>query len=219
MNGSRYLDAGDFAAWLQGVRTALLTSSGAGVPCGTCNSCCSSSYFIHIRPDEAETLARIPHELLFAAPGLPEGNVVMGYDEGGRCPMLLDDACSIYPHRPHTCRIFDCRVFTATDVAPTQAPIARRTDCWRFSYSTKQSQDQHAMAKEAGRFIQATPDCFPPGAVPTNPTQVAVLAIKSFDVFGPLAQESALSDNHRSDQEVATAILDASRRFEPGGTR
>ena len=217
MSGPRELDAGDFSAWLQGVRTALLTSSEADVPCGTCNGCCRSSYFIHVRPDEAETLAQIPREVLFAAPGLPEGNVLMGYDEHGRCPMLIDDACSIYPYRPSTCRVFDCRVFTATDVAPAQTPIARRTDRWRFSYATKLGQDEHAMARAAGRFIQERADCFPPGAVPSNPAQTAVLAIKSYTVFRPGAKEPGLDGSPRSDEAVAHAILAASRQFEPNG--
>ena len=217
MNGSRDLDAGDFALWLQGVRTTLLTNSDADVPCGTCNGCCKSSYFIHIRPDEEKTLAQIPGEILFAAPGLPEGHVLMGYDKHGCCPMLIDDACSIYPYRPSACRTFDCRVFTATDVVQTQTPIARRTDRWRFSYATKQDRDQHEMAKAAGRFIQQSADCFPPGAAPSNPAQIAVLAIKSYEVFRPAAQESGLSGSPRPCEKVADAILAASRRFEPDG--
>jgi len=71
---------------------------------------------VHIGPDEHETLARIPAALRFPAPGSPHGHVVLGYDEHGRCPMLVDGGCSIYEHRPRTCRTYDCRIFPATGV-------------------------------------------------------------------------------------------------------
>jgi uncharacterized protein len=74
--------AGRFSAWLGQI--------GADVPCGTCTACCTSSQFVHIEPDEAETLARIPRALLFPAPGRPKGHVLMGYDERGHCPMFVD---------------------------------------------------------------------------------------------------------------------------------
>ena len=48
----------------------------------------------------------------------------MGFDERGRCPMLTDAGCSIYAHRPRTCRTFDCRVFTAAGLSPESPAIA-----------------------------------------------------------------------------------------------
>ena len=99
-------------------------SGGSDVPCGTCTACCTSSQFVHIEPDERDALAHIPAELLFPAPGRPRGHVLLGYDERGHCPMLVDGACSIYAHRPRTCRTYDCRVFAAAGVDPGdgQAP-------------------------------------------------------------------------------------------------
>ena len=32
------------------------------VPCGACTACCTSSQFVHIEPDETETLARGPRK-------------------------------------------------------------------------------------------------------------------------------------------------------------
>jgi len=104
------------------------------VPCDGCTACCTSSQFVHIEPDETETLALIPNELRFPAPGLPRGHVVLGYDENGHCPMLIDGACAIYEHRPRTCRTYDCRVFAATGVEPdpSQPEIAARVREWQF---------------------------------------------------------------------------------------
>src|SRR5688572_23451385 len=103
------LAAGRFSEWLVEMQHALRGERDAAVPCDGCTACCTSSQFIHIEPDETETLAQIPRELLFPAPGSP-GHVVLGYDDHGRCPMLVDEKCSIYEHRPRTCRTYDCRV-------------------------------------------------------------------------------------------------------------
>ena len=53
------------------MQAALRGERSADVPCGDCTRCCTSSQFIHIAPDEVETLAHIPVELLFPAPRLP----------------------------------------------------------------------------------------------------------------------------------------------------
>src|ERR1700680_3946260 len=94
------LAAGDFSAWINDMQRAIRGERGSDVPCGGCTACCTSSQFIHIAPDETDTLYRIPAELLFSAPRLPRGHVVLGYDERGHCPMLIDNRCSIYQHRP-----------------------------------------------------------------------------------------------------------------------
>jgi Fe-S-cluster containining protein len=60
--------------------------------------------------------------------------VVLGYDERGHCPMLIDGRCSIYEHRPRACRTYDCRVFAAAGVEADQAAIALRSQRWVFSY-------------------------------------------------------------------------------------
>jgi Fe-S-cluster containining protein len=122
--------AGRFAEWLE----ELQRGDEMDVPCDGCTACCTSAQFVHVEPDETETLARIPKELRFAAPGLPKGHVVLGYDEHGCCPMLIDGMCSIYEHRPRTCRTYDCRVFAATGVEPdpSQPAIAARVREWQF---------------------------------------------------------------------------------------
>ena len=64
---------------------------------------------------------------------------VLGYDERGHCPMLVDGACSIYEHRPRTCRTYDCRVFPAAGVEPDadKAPSPTRARRWRFTDPTR----------------------------------------------------------------------------------
>ena len=135
MSESTPVDAGRFSTWLDTIQEVIRDEGTSDVPCGSCTACCTSSQFIHIAPDEEETLARVPRALLFPAPRLPTGHVLMGYDHHGHCPMLVDGACSIYEHRPRTCRTYDCRVFAASGLAlegPEKSAINERVSRWRF---------------------------------------------------------------------------------------
>src|SRR3954452_13867356 len=97
-------------------------------------ACCTSSQFVHIEPDEADALAHIPAALLFPAPRLPKGHVLLGYDERGHCPMLVAGRCSMYEHRPRACRAYDCRGCPAAGVNPDPAAIAALPRPRRFTY-------------------------------------------------------------------------------------
>jgi Fe-S-cluster containining protein len=166
--------AGSFGAWTQELAAAIRGEGEADVACGTCTACCRSAQFILIGPDETDALAHIAADLLFAAPRMPKGHVLMGYDEHGRCPMLSDTGCTIYEHRPRTCRTYDCRVFPAAGVFPDEpekADIATRSRRWEFSYADPADRQLHAdvQAEAAGLAVSA----------PTAPaTHLAVEAIR-----------------------------------------
>lgn len=217
MKNKNKLSAGDFSAWLKTARDALIADAETQVNCGECNACCSSSYFIHIRPEETKTISRINKQLLFPAPGLPKGNVLMGYDEQGRCPMLINQKCSIYKHRASTCRSYDCRVFTAAGIDPggsDKVLIKKRTDRWIFNYPTQRDLDEHAAVKAAAQFIQESASSFPDGAIPHNPSQLAILAIKVYDVFLLGNSETSQFVGHSTPNEIAQAIIKANESFE-----
>jgi Fe-S-cluster containining protein len=211
------LPAGCFSSWLRRTRSALVKENGVDVRCGDCVACCTSSYFIHIRPEETRTTARINKKLLFPAPGLPKGNVLLGYDRDGRCPMLIEGRCSIYEHRPLTCRSYDCRIFTAAGIAAGENDktlINQRVRRWKFSYPTRLDRDQHAAVKAAAAFLRERAECFPGGAVPTNPSQLAIMALKVYKVFLRLDDDSGKTRHIPPDSEVAKAIIEANERFE-----
>jgi hypothetical protein len=182
----RDLPAGDFSAWMIEMQGALRGERGSDVPCGGCTACCTSSQFIHIGPDETDTLSHIPAALLFPAPRLPRGHVVLGYDEHGHCPMLIDATCSIYEHRPRTCRTYDCRVFPAAGLGiddGAKVLIDRQARRWQFSFPTHEQQNQHDAVQAAATFLRDHAGSLPNGAVPTDATQLAVLAIELHDTF------------------------------------
>lgn len=177
MTDTHDLPAGRFSTWLDRI--------GDDVPCGTCTACCTSSQFVHIGPDEGETLSHIPRALLFPAPGLPKGHVVMGYDERGHCPMFVDGACSIYDHRPRTCRTYDCRVFPAAGVMPDhdgRVAIAAQVRRWRFDVSEGDDEVLRAAVQAAAAYLRANAALLP-GLVPSNATQLAFLAVRVRELF------------------------------------
>ena len=178
----RDIGAGNFADWLEATRVG----APADVPCGECNGCCRSFYFIHIEPDEGAALAHIPAELLFPAPGRAPGHRVMGHDQFGCCPMLVDGACSIYQHRPRTCRVYDCRLFAATNLAAGESDkqlINDRARRWRFDESDPASASQQQAMLAASRFLRVHSAAFEVGQLPTNSTRGALLVLRIHELF------------------------------------
>jgi len=180
------LAAGAFGDWAREVTAAQTGDAGVDVPCGSCTACCRSSYFIHIGPKETRTLRRIPAALMFPAPGLAKGHMVMGYDERGHCPMLIDDRCSIYDDRPRTCRNFDCRVFAAAGLSPEadhKPEIAVQVGKWRFDYPSEADASGHTAMQAAAAFLSENPACFPGGIAPSSAGQLALLSLKVHRLF------------------------------------
>lgn len=209
------LPAGCFSFWLRHTRASLIKESGTEVSCGDCTACCTSSYFIHIRPEETGTISRINKKLLFPAPGLPKGNVLLGYFDNGSCPMLINGKCSIYEHRPLTCRSYDCRIFTAAGIVAGGGDkdlVNQRARRWKFSYPTRYDRAQHEAVIAAAKFMRERFGCFPGGAVPDNPSQLAVMAIKSYKVF--LRDRESIIGSVPPDNEIARAIIAANEKFE-----
>lgn len=180
----RTVSAGDFSSWLTGLELAIAGEGESDVPCGDCTACCTASQFIHIEPDEAETLAAIPAALLFPAPGMGRGHVLLGYDQQGHCPMFVGGSCSIYDHRPRTCRTYDCRVFAATGVGLTgDSPVAVRSRRWRFTFPEPSDRDEFDAVRAAVAYLEECEEEVAEGEIPTNPPQRAVLAIELHETF------------------------------------
>lgn len=206
------IHAGDFDAWLRGMIASLRGDEGTEVPCGSCVGCCISSYHIPLRPEDRAARVRIP---------APAGHAMMGYGPDGHCPMFDGSGCTIYPHRPQTCRDYDCRIFAAAGLVAGGAEkrvINERVDAWRFSYADEGARRRHVAIRATAAFIRDRWQAFPGLCAPTAPTGIAVLALKSHRVFLDPAHEEL------ADEERARAILRASRDFDqpvadglPGG--
>ena len=109
--------------------------------------------------------------------------------------MLVDDKCSIYEHRPRTCRVYDCRVFPAAGVTTDDADkvlIDQQAKRWRFSYATDDGYVRHEAVQAAATFLDEHAAVVFDDAPAPNTTQRAVLAVELHDAFvgrTPDAQE------------------------------
>ena len=218
-NGERDLPAGDFSSWIADLLGALRGERGSDVPCGGCTACCTSSQFVHIGPEETDTLSHIPPALLFPAPRLPRGHVLLGYDERGHCPMLIDNRCSIYEHRPRTCRTYDCRVFPAAGLAvddEDKVLIADRARRWQFGYPTPTDRTEHDAVRVAAAFLGDNRDRFPAGVVPTNTTQLAVLSVEIHAAF--LGHDETTGETALVDPDPGVLRVEVLRRTRPPGS-
>jgi len=202
------VDAGPFGAWLAGARAALRGTGGTTVPCGDCVGCCVSSYHIPLREQDAAAIERIPPQHLVQS---RTGQLHIQYRADGLCPMLEAGRCTIYAQRPQTCRDYDCRFFAAAGIeagGPERSVINTRVRQWRFSYPTPADRRAHDAVRAAAAFLQREAPRFPAGYAPTRPTGIAVLAVKSHEVF--LERDGVTPDPDR----VATAMLEACERFD-----
>ena len=212
-----FLPAGDFSSWLKHAREALITECGTDVECGGCSACCSSSYFIHIRPEETQTLGRIRKSLLVAAPGHPKSHVVLGYDENGQCPLLKSGKCSIFDQRPITCRTYDCRVYAAAGIPESDdgtSKISQRVRRWKFHYPTKLDLREHLAVQAAATFIRENAECFPGGQIPRKPSQLAILSIKVYELFLNKAELPGRRGRASLNIETANAIVETCKQFD-----
>ena len=112
--------------------------------------------------------------------------MLLGYDERGHCPLLVDGGCSIYDHRPRACRTYDCRVFVASGVEvdePEKAGVAERARRWRFSYREPDGPVHHDAIRAAAAYLDRCEDTLPSGLRPLTATRRAVLAVELVDLF------------------------------------
>jgi Fe-S-cluster containining protein len=178
------------------------------VACGDCVGCCTSSYYIKVRPRETEALRHIGSEHLIPAPeGEPQGTWLMGYDAQGHCPMYRASGCSIYAHRPETCRTYDCRIFAAAgmNAGDGRRVINERIARWRFEYAADAGRLEHRAVTAAANFLRQHPVRFPDGHIPSRPSDVAVLAVKAYEVF---------LNTPASDAEAVAGIVAACKKFD-----
>lgn len=198
------LPAGEFSAWLRAMRRALAGKGEMDVACGDCRGCCVSAYQVKVRSHESAAIEVIGAQNL--QPG-PAGSQLLGFRENGHCLMLRAGNCSIYPQRPETCRTYDCRVFAAAqmDAGPGKPVINERVVRWRFDFPTDRDRvEQRAVAAAAG-YLRQHPVRFSGGHVPSRPSEVAVLAIKTYEVF---------LDPPREDAAIRAALVDAAEAFD-----
>jgi len=206
--GAARIDAGGFGPWLEAMRAVLRGERDADVPCGTCVGCCVSSYPIPLRPGDEVARNEVPEQWLIG-PTPPGANWLMGFREDGSCPFLAAGNCSIYANRPQTCRDYDCRIYAAAGLLPdgNRPVIAERVGAWEFTFSTSQERNAAAAVRRAAQFIRGNQELFPPAMRAGAATAIAVLAVKSHELF--LSVEPASGN-----EELVRKVIEAVRSFD-----
>jgi hypothetical protein len=122
--------------------------------------------------------------------------------------MLVDGRCSIYEHRPRTCRTYDCRVFAAAEVGTgeDQVLIHLRARRWRFGYATEADRTRHAAVRAAAAHLRAHAGELPRSIGLANPTQLALRAIQVHDLFLGRDDDGTLRVIEPDAEAVRTAL-------------
>jgi len=66
---------------------------------------------------------------------------------------------------------------------------------------------EHAAVAAAGKFLTEHADAFPNGVLPSNPVQLALLAVRVYRVFLRLEEASAAGRPRPSPPEIARLVL------------
>ena len=111
--------------------------------------------------------------------------------------------CSPWTHTPTH---FSNQFFKLLAKGKWNERINGRVQTWRFSFASADGRQRLQAIRDAAAFIQKHAAAFPDGRVPTEPTSIAVLAIKVHPVFLSAGADS-------SPGRIANAIVEASRRF------
>jgi len=192
-------NAGKFSVWLEALKGSLEGRNSVNVPCGECIGCCTSSYFIHIKPTDIETLKYISKNIRFPAPNLPKGHYILGYDKNGHCPMFKQGKCSIYDFRPETCRQYDCRIYPATGLSLENDDnhlIFEQSKNWKFDVSSDYDLEAFHAVKSATQFIIEKKEYFPYNLIPGNKPEQAIFAICISDIFKGLTDKIIKEKEH-----------------------
>ncbi len=140
--------------------------------------------------------------------------------------MLIDHRCSIYEHRPRTCRTYDCRIFPAAglEVEDDRPMIAQQARRWQFSFASEADRNQHAAVQAAASFIREHRRRWPTGSFPTNTVQLGVLAVRIHKFFlrrdeatGVIAVIAPDPNVVRAEVVRQTGVLPVSRRHRSRG--
>lgn len=214
---SEKIVAGVFSSWLRRIRYMLITNSGTTVPCGDCRACCRSYHFIHINTDEKDTVKAIPKKYLFKAPFRNNNCLIMGHLDNGYCPMLADDHCLIYNHRSQTCRNYDCRIFKAAGIPAgdkSKKLINEQLEKWEFRYPGKRDKELQKAVLAAVKFMSIRADCFPDANVPDDPSQIAILALKVYEIFLNQQDTDFNTISQTEGRLIAESIIKTNNDFE-----
>jgi len=129
--------------------------------------------------------------------------------------MFIKNKCSIYKYRPATCRSFDCRVIAASGIAVKDTNlIAQHAQRWKFSYGNEGDRDLLSAVQAAASFLIKYPECIRDNLISMDAIQLAVFAIKVYDVFLNNNVTNTNLAQATLDSDIAKKVLKSYKMFE-----
>jgi Putative zinc- or iron-chelating domain len=134
--------AGDPLALREGFRAVLEgRDEVARVPCGGCRVCCyHRGVDVHPELESAESLAHLDLEKR------ADGDLYLRKREDGACVHLGPKGCTVYQHRPHACRTYDCRLYSLFSLRDS-FDDGRVQPIWVFQPTTREGRVFEATCK------------------------------------------------------------------------
>jgi hypothetical protein len=83
--------------------------------------------------------------------------------------------------------------------------INDRVARWRFSFPSEQDRAEQRAVNAAANFLRQHPVRFPGGHIPSRASEIAVLAVKTYQVF---------LDPPATDAEISAALVQAALDFD-----
>jgi Fe-S-cluster containining protein len=150
--GMTYTEALQYSLRAQ-VRIAQTSPPVLNVPCNTCNACC---YNHRIEVDRSQE----PPERLARLDMVPDeyGDMKLRKRADGSCVHLGENGCTIYEHRPTTCRTYDCRMSCMLGIrrAYQHGDAVIEEPAWIFDQETRKDRILHAAFQMAGDHLRQT---------------------------------------------------------------
>jgi hypothetical protein len=85
---------------------------------------------------------------------------------------------------------------------------------WQFSYADKLSVTAHSAVRRTADFIRQNRDLFPGKRIPEAEAELAVLAIKGYEVFIDDSGEGLVDPRSSNKIELVCTIVETLSRFE-----
>jgi Putative zinc- or iron-chelating domain len=122
-------NGGDLEAYVD----RIASGEPAPVPCNGCRECCwHHSVDVYPERERPEDFAYLLTEVS------ADGVLQLRHRPDGACIHLGDNGCTIYKHRPHACRHYDCRLWSLFGVSDTvNLATDHHTPVWIFETSTR----------------------------------------------------------------------------------
>jgi uncharacterized cysteine cluster protein YcgN (CxxCxxCC family) len=202
--GMTYTEALQYSLRAQ-VQIAQTSPPVLNVPCNGCNACC---YNHRIEVDRSQE----PPERLARLDMVPDeyGDMKLRKRADGSCVHLGENGCTVYGHRPTTCRTYDCRMSCMLGIrrAYVHGDDVIEEPMWVFDQETRKDRILHAAFQMVGDHLHQT-------GFPENPDDLNTLLASIAPAYIAKSREMADLCDKMTPQQRSEFEREAAAQFAP----